>query len=86
MATDQQKKVRKHTLRNKINSVGRMNLMLSNMRKNQEQILKMKQMSPDGKLPKGALLDLKPAIEYASRQYDLVKGLDAQNEKRPRAK
>ena len=36
LAVDQQKRVRKLTLRNKINSVGRMNLMLSNMRKNQE--------------------------------------------------
>ena len=36
LAVDQKKRVRKLTLRNKINSVGRMNLMLSNMRKNQE--------------------------------------------------
>ena len=41
-------------------------------------------MSPDGKLPKGALLDARPTIEFASKQYDIVRGLDAQNEKRPR--
>ena len=63
-----------------------MNLMLANMRKNQEVLLKLKQMSPHGKLPKGALLDAQPTIEHASKQYEVVKGLDAQNEKRPRAK
>ena len=47
-------------------------------------LLEMKQMSPDGKLPKGALLEARPTIEFASQQYALVKGLDAQNEKRPR--
>ena len=41
-------------------------------------------MSPDGKLPKGALLEARPTIEFAARQYDVVKGLDAANEKRPR--
>lgn len=53
-----------------------MNLMLANMRKNQEVLLELKQMSPDGKLPKGALLDARPSIEFASRQYDVIKGLD----------
>ena len=43
-----------------------MNMMLANMRKNQEVLLEMKMMSPDGKLPKGALLDAKPTIQYAS--------------------
>ena len=61
-----------------------MNMMLTNMRKNQEVLLEMKQMSPDGKLPRGALLEARPTIEFASQQYALVKGIDAQNEKRPR--
>lgn len=60
-----------------------MNLMLANMRKNQEVLIELRQMSPDGKLPKGALLEARPTIEFASRQYDVVKGLDALNEKRP---
>ena len=61
-----------------------MNLMLANMRKNQEVLLELKQMSPDGKLPKGALLEAKPTIEFSSKQYQVVKGLDAANEKRPK--
>ena len=68
---------RRLQLKNKIQSVGRMNLMLTNMRKNQEVLLELKSMSPDGKLPKGALLEAKPTIEFASQQYAVVKTLDA---------
>lgn len=75
---DQQKKLKRRlVLKSKIQSVGRMNLMLTNMRKNQEVLVKLRQLSPDGKLPKGALLEAQPTIEFASRQYDIIKGLDA---------
>lgn len=64
---DAQKKTRqKLVLKNKIKAVGAMNLMLKNMRKNQEVLLELKNMSPDGKLPKGALLEARPTIEFAS--------------------
>jgi len=80
-----QKKLRhKLVLKHKIQSVERMNLMLKNMRKNQEILLELKQMSPDGKLPRGALLEARPTIEFASKQYEVIKGLDATNEKRPK--
>ena len=42
LAQDEGKMKRKMDLRNKIKSVGRMNLMLSNMRKNQEVLLELK--------------------------------------------
>ena len=75
---DQQKKLKRRlVLKSKIQSVGRMHLMLTNMRKNQEVLVKLRQLSPDGKLPKGALLEAQPTIEFASRQYDIIKGLDA---------
>jgi len=41
-------------------------------------------MSPDGKLPKGALLETKSTIEYASKTFAKVKQLDAANEKNPK--
>ena len=64
---DAQKKTRqKLVLKNKIKAVGAMNLMLKNMHKNQEVLLELKNMSPDGKLPKGALLEARPTIEFAS--------------------
>ena len=41
-------------------------------------------MSPDGKLPRGALLETRSTIEYASKTFSKVKQLDAVNEKNPR--
>ena len=44
----------------------------------------MKSMSPDGKLPRGALLETKSTIEFASKTFSKVKALDAVNEKNPK--
>ena len=41
-------------------------------------------MSPDGKLPKGALLETRSLIEYGSKTFNKVKALDAVNEKNPK--
>lgn len=60
--------------------------MLGTLREKQEELLAMKSMSPDGKLPKNAILNYKPPIEYPSQQFSFMKGLDAVNEKRPRKK
>ena len=49
-------------------------------------ILKIKNISPDGKLPRGILLDGKPAIRHAAKQFNLAQELDAVNEKRPKKK
>lgn len=49
-------------------------------------MLKIKNMSPDGKLPRGILLDGKPAIKNALKQFNLARQLDKVNEKRPRKK
>jgi len=43
-------------------------------------------MSPDGKLPRGVLLEGKPAIKNALKQFNLAKELDKVHEKRPRKK
>jgi serine/threonine-protein phosphatase 2B catalytic subunit len=48
--------------------------------------LKLKNMSPDGKLPRGILLEGKPAIKNALKQFNLALQLDKVNEKRPRKK
>jgi hypothetical protein len=44
-----------------------MNRMFSNLREDSELILKIKNISPDGKLPRGILLDGKPAIKHAAK-------------------
>ena len=84
LTTAQQKMKRKMVMRNKIQTMGKMASMLSTLRKNHEVLLEMKMMSPDGKLPKGALLETKSTIEYASKTYTKVKQLDAVNEKNPK--
>jgi hypothetical protein len=55
---------RKNRLRQKIISLGRMNMMLGNLRANSETILKMKQVSMDGKLPRGLLLKDKASVKF----------------------
>ena len=71
---------------NKINSVARINKMFSTLREESEMLLKIKNMSPDGKLPRGLLLEGKPAIKNALKQFNVAKELDKPNEKRPKKK
>ena len=84
MTKAQQKIKRKMVLKNKIASVGKMNKMLTTLRVNNEVVLQLKSMSPDGKLPRGALLETKSTIQYASKTFTKVKALDAVNEKNPK--
>lgn len=58
-----------------------MNLILSKMRQNQEKLLELKALSSDGRLKAETILDLKPSIEFSSRQYEVVRNLDKNNEK-----
>lgn len=44
-------------------SVARMNRMYKTLREEQELLLKIKNMSPDGRIPRGLLLDGRPAIK-----------------------
>ena len=43
-------------------------------------------MSPDGKIPRGMLLERKSSIKNASKQFEIAMEMDAQNEKRPKRK
>ena len=52
-------------IKNKVRSVARMSKMFTTLREESETLLKLKNMSPDGKLPRGLLLDGKPAIKNA---------------------
>ena len=58
--------------------------MFTILREESETLLKLKNMSPDGKLPRGLLLEGKPAIKNALKQFNLARVLDKNNEKRPR--
>jgi len=63
-----------------------MNKMFSTLREDSELILKIKNISPDGKLPRGILLEGKPAIKHAAKQFNMALELDKNNEKRPKKK
>jgi serine/threonine-protein phosphatase 2B catalytic subunit len=52
-------------IKNKVRSVARMSKMFATLREESETLLKLKNMSPDGKLPRGLLLEGKPAIKNA---------------------
>ena len=84
--TEDAKLKKKLVLRNKIQTVGRMSKMLSFMRENKEQLLQLKNMAPDGKLPRGALLEQLPSISFPAKSFALSKDLDKENEKRPKNK
>ena len=55
MALDEKSK-RKLVMKGKINSVARMNRMYTTLRQESEVLLQIKNISPDGKLPRGILL------------------------------
>jgi len=61
-----------------------MNKMFTTLREDSELILKIKNIAPDGKLPRGLLLEGKPAIKHAAKQFSLALELDKDNEKRPK--
>ena len=63
-----------------------MNKMFGTLRAEQEMILKIKNISPDGKLPRGLLVEGKPAIQYHAKQFKIAAELDRVNERRPKKK
>lgn len=50
-------------MKSKISSVARMSRMYTTLREESEMLLKIKNICPDGKLPRGILLEGKPAIK-----------------------
>lgn len=50
-------------MKGKVSTVARMSKMYTTLREENELILQIKNISPDGKLPRGLLLKGKPAIK-----------------------
>lgn len=65
--SDYEKKQSRDLIKKKIMSVARMNKMFSTLREESELLLKLKNMAPDGKIPRGLLLEGKPSIKYAAK-------------------
>lgn len=66
---DQAKVKKRLLIKGKIQSVAKMNKMFAVLKEESELILKIKNISPDGKLPRGLLLDGKPAIKNVAKQF-----------------
>lgn len=64
---DQAKLKKRLLIKGKIQSVAKMNKMFAVLKEESELILKIKNISPDGKLPRGLLLDGKPAIKNVAK-------------------
>ena len=56
-------------VKGKIKSVARINKIYATLREESEMLLKIKNMAPDGKLPRGILLEGKPAIKNGKYSY-----------------
>jgi hypothetical protein len=53
-------------LKNKVKTMARMQKMFSTLRNESEMLLKIKNMAPDGKIPRGLLLEGRPAIRHGN--------------------
>ena len=73
---DEAKMKKRMLIKGKIQSVAKMNKMFSTLREDSELILKIKNISPDGKLPRGLLLEGKPAIAHKAKQFNIAFELD----------
>lgn len=71
-------------LRKKVKTMGRLGKMFTTLKEEQTMLIKIKEMAPDGKIPRGLLLEGRPAIKFALKSFVLAKSLDKENEKRPR--
>ena len=83
VAGGNEKLARTARMKQKIIALGKMKAMLGSLRENSEVILQMKQVSLDGKLPRGILLENRSNMKFDEKVFSLTKDLDAQNEKRP---
>jgi len=74
---------RSEIMRKKVKAIARVQKMYNTLVTEQELILKLKGMVPDGKIPRGVLLEGRPAIKDALREFEMAMKLDSPNEKRP---
>ena len=74
-------------LRNKVKAMSRMMKMFKTLREENESVVQLKGICPDGKVPKGLLLEGKKAIENElvdrSKVFTNAKKLDQMNEAMP---
>ena len=77
---------RANKLKSKVKVFARMQKMFTTLKDESELILKLKGMAPDGKIPRGVLLEGRPAIKDALKEFNRAKEVDKVNERRPKGK
>jgi len=65
MTPEQMREKKASRMKKKVKSIATMSKIFATLREESEALLKIKNMSPDGKLPRGLLLEGKPAIRNA---------------------
>jgi serine/threonine-protein phosphatase 2B catalytic subunit len=85
-AEEAERQARREKVRAKIQSVAKMSLMFSTLRKENEAILAIKQNSAGGKIPRGLLSGGSKAITEAVHHFQEAKQADLANERRPNSK
>eukprot|EP00164_Ancoracysta_twista_P001846 GFYU01002427.1.p1 GENE.GFYU01002427.1~~GFYU01002427.1.p1 ORF type:complete len:488 (-),score=161.20 GFYU01002427.1:431-1894(-) len=83
--TDEEKAKRREVLRNKVRSVAKWSAMFKTLREENEAIVRLKNLVPGQKIPKGLLSGGSGAIHNAIKTFSDAKKADAINEKRPDA-
>lgn len=76
---DKEKKV--NVIKHKIRFVGRMARIWKVEKQNRELVLSLKEMSPDGKIPPGTLIQGKQGLTDKLKVFMTMKDLDKSNEK-----
>ncbi len=56
-------------MKNKVTSIAKMSKMFCTLREESEMLLQIKNVSPDGKLPRGILMQGKPAIKNGKELF-----------------
>lgn len=64
-----EKQKRKLIMKNKVTSIAKMSKMFCTLREESEMLLQIKNISPDGKLPRGILMQGKPAIKNGKKLF-----------------
>lgn len=80
------KKSKANKMKSKVKVIARMQKMFSTLKDESELILKLKGMAPDGKIPRGLLLEGRPAIKDALQEFKRAREVDKINERRPKNK
>lgn len=80
---EEQKKLKKEALRNKVKSVSRMIKMFKNLREDNEVILMLGGICPDNRLPVKKIINERSALDGVVESFSQAQEVDAPNERLP---